>query len=125
VIGGSKRPRTVQASEEKHRTLFEGVTSGVICLAFDGCIVFANPTAERLPGLWFDQRGGNGSMTSRWRMVTLEGDPVYGSDDPEWAVHIVRRRTIEGSDGQRERWQLMVEEWWTDGSRGVRTCTTD
>ncbi|MFN2343710.1 MAG: response regulator, partial [Desulfonatronovibrio sp.] len=52
----------LRESEEKHRRLFETMAQGVVYHASDGIIISANPAAERILGLKFDQMRGRSSM---------------------------------------------------------------
>lgn len=72
----------LQTSEEKHRRLFETMTQGVVYQAADGLIISANPAAERILGLSFDQMQGKTSMDPRWKMITEDGTPVPGDEHP-------------------------------------------
>ena len=69
-------------SEQKYRRLFETMTSGVIYQDADGKIVSANPAAERILGLSFDQMIGKTSMDPRWQMIDPDGSEVKGIDHP-------------------------------------------
>lgn len=81
----TRRRRTEEAlreSEEKYRRLFETMSQGVIYQAADGTIISANPAAERILGLSFDQMRGKTSMDPRWKMIREDGSGVQGSDHP-------------------------------------------
>jgi len=81
----TRRRRTEEAlreSEEKYRLLFETMSQGVIYQAADGTIISANPAAERILGLSFDQMRGKTSMDPRWKMIREDGSGVQGSDHP-------------------------------------------
>jgi len=69
-------------SEEKHRRLFETMAQGVIYQAADGKIISANPAAERILGLSFEQMQGKTSMDPRWQMIEEDGTPVPGTEHP-------------------------------------------
>lgn len=70
------------ASEEKHRRLFETMAQGVIYQDVNGKIISANPAAERILGLSFDQMKGKTSMDPRWKMIKEDGTEVPGTDHP-------------------------------------------
>ena len=72
----------LKASEEKHRRLFETMAQGVLYQAADGVIVSANPAAEKILGLTFEQMQGKTSMDSRWQMIEEDGTPTRGDVHP-------------------------------------------
>jgi PAS domain S-box-containing protein len=72
----------LHASEQKHRRLFETMSQGVIYQAADGTIISANPAAERILGLSFEQMQGKTSMDPRWKMIFEDGTDVSGTDHP-------------------------------------------
>ncbi len=72
----------LQASEEKHRRLFETLSQGVVYHSADGKIISANPAAEQILGLTLDQIMGKTSMDPRWKMIQEDGTAVPGSDHP-------------------------------------------
>ncbi len=69
-------------SEAKHRRLFETMAQGVIYQAADGAVVSANPAAERILGLSFEQMQGKTSLNPRWRMIEEDGAEVPGANHP-------------------------------------------
>jgi|GEM_PF-1705987 len=69
-------------SEESYRRLFETMAQGVIYQAADGIIISANPAAEKILGLTFDQMQDKTSMDPRWKMIKEDGTPVPGTDHP-------------------------------------------
>jgi len=74
--------KTIVQSEERYRTLFETMTPGVIYQNADGMITSANPAAEKILGLSFDQMKGKTSMNARWKMITEDGKEMPGSEHP-------------------------------------------
>ncbi len=72
----------LKTSEEKHRRLFETMAQGVVYQRADGEIISANPAAERILGLTFDQMRGRTSMHPDWRSIREDGTPLEGSDHP-------------------------------------------
>ena len=82
LLEREKLLESLHASEEKHCRLFETMAQGVIYQAADGAIISANPAAERILGLTFDQMQGKTSMDPRWKMLTEEGAEVPGTDHP-------------------------------------------
>ncbi len=67
---------------EKHRLLFETMAQGVIYQAADGAIISANPAAERILGLSFDQMQGKAYSDQCWCMIKEDGTKVSGRDHP-------------------------------------------
>jgi len=72
----------LQRSEEKHRRLFETMSQGVVYQDTEGKIISANPAAERILGLSFEQMQGKTSMDPRWKMICEDGSAVPGSEHP-------------------------------------------
>ncbi|MFO8091003.1 MAG: PAS domain S-box protein [Desulfatiglandaceae bacterium] len=72
----------LRESEEKHRRLFDTMAQGVIYQAADGAIISANPAAERILGLSFDQMRGKTSIDPRWKMIRENGSAVPGTEHP-------------------------------------------
>lgn len=77
-----KAEEALRASEEKHRRLFETMAQGVVYHAADGIIISANPAAERILGISFDQMQGKTSLDPRWQMIKEDGTEVPGTDHP-------------------------------------------
>ena len=69
-------------SEEKHRTLFETMTHGIVYQNADGNIISANPAAERILGLTLDQMQGRTSVYPRWKAIHEDGSNFPGDDHP-------------------------------------------
>jgi len=77
----SERKRAEEAlakSEKKLRTLFETMSEGIVYEDHDGKIISANPAAERLLGLSFDQMQGRTSVDLRWKAIHADGSPFPG-----------------------------------------------
>jgi len=72
----------LRESEETHRRLFETIAQGVIYQAADGTIISANPAAERILCLSFEQMQGKTSMDPRWQMIEEDGTAVPGTEHP-------------------------------------------
>jgi PAS domain S-box-containing protein len=70
------------ASEEKYRILFETMSPGVIYQDASGKITSANPAAERILCLSFDQMIGKTSMDPRWKMIDGDGRQITGDEHP-------------------------------------------
>lgn len=69
-------------SEEKHRILFETMSTGVIYQSADGIITSANPAAEKILHLPLERMKGKSSMDTRWKMIREDGTLVPGSEHP-------------------------------------------
>jgi len=100
----------LRESEERHRTLFETMTQGVVYQDAEGKIVSANPAAERILGFSLDQMRGKTMTDPCWKAVD-EG----GSDFPsEMHPSIAALRTgkpvrdvvigIYNSNEKKRRW---------------------
>jgi PAS domain S-box-containing protein len=77
-----KIEQDLRESEEKHRRLFETMAQGVVYHAADGKIISANPAAEKILGLSFEQMQGKTTMDPRWQMIEEDGTAVTGTDHP-------------------------------------------
>jgi PAS domain S-box-containing protein len=73
---------TLRESEEKHRTLFETMTQGVVYQNAEGIITDANPAAERILGLSIKQMQGKTSMDPRWKTIHEDGSDFPGETHP-------------------------------------------
>jgi len=82
ITESKQAEEALRESEEKHRRLFETMAQGVVYHAADGTILSANPAAERILGLSFDQIRGRLSMDSRWGIIDEDGTEVPGMDYP-------------------------------------------
>jgi PAS domain S-box-containing protein len=65
-------------SEKKFRALFETMSEGIVYENHDGKIISANPAAERLLGLSFDQMQGRTSVDPLWKALHEDGSPFPG-----------------------------------------------
>ncbi len=72
----------LRKSEKEHRRLFETMDQGVVYQDTNGQIISANPAAERILGLSFEQMRGKTSINLRWRMIKEDGTEVPGKDHP-------------------------------------------
>ncbi len=77
-----KGEERLREGDEKYRRLFETMAQGVTYQAADGAIFSANPAAERILGLTFDQMRGKTSMDPQWRMTLEDGTEIPGADHP-------------------------------------------
>ncbi len=72
----------LQESERKYRHLFETMAQGVVYQDAEGNIVSANPSAERILGLSFEQMQGRTSRDPRWKAMHEDGSELPGEDHP-------------------------------------------
>ncbi|HHS12641.1 MAG TPA: PAS domain S-box protein [bacterium] len=82
ITGRKRVEQALSESENKHRTLFETMSQGVVYQAASGEIVSANPAAERILGLSLDQMRGRKSRDPRWKAVREDGSDYPGDDHP-------------------------------------------
>jgi len=72
--------------ESQHQTLFESLFQtmplGVVYQNADGAIILANPAAERILGLSFDQMQGRKSVDPNWHAIHPDGSPFPGDEHP-------------------------------------------
>ncbi|MDT8300810.1 MAG: PAS domain S-box protein [Sedimentisphaerales bacterium] len=69
-------------SEEKHRTLFETMSQGVVYQDACGQIISANPAAERILGLTLDEMKGRTSADPLWRSIHEDCSDFPGEKHP-------------------------------------------
>ena len=74
--------KALTESEEKHRTLFDTMTQGVVYQNAEGIIIDANPAAERILGLSLSQLQGKTSMDPRWKAIHEDGSDFPGENHP-------------------------------------------
>jgi len=74
-----------RAGEERHRFLFDNMAEGVVYQDAGGRVIAANPAAERILGLSFDQMAGRTSADPRWRSIREDGSPLPGEAHPAMA----------------------------------------
>lgn len=74
--------RKIREDSDRYRSLFETVTQGIVHQAADGAIISANPAAEDILGLTFDQMRGKTSMDPQWCMIREDGSSVTAEDHP-------------------------------------------
>ncbi|NQU65548.1 MAG: PAS domain S-box protein, partial [SAR324 cluster bacterium] len=72
----------LRINEEKHRTLFETMIQGVVYQDTDGKIIDANPAAEQILGLSFDQMQGRTSVDPSWKSIHEDGSDFPGETHP-------------------------------------------
>jgi PAS domain S-box-containing protein len=76
----------LRQSEERHRTLFETTTQGVVYQDASGNIISVNPSAERILGLTLDQMMGRTSVDPRWKSVREDGSDYPGESHPSMSA---------------------------------------
>ncbi len=82
------------ACEERYTTLFETMKHGVVYQDAEGNIISANPAAERILGLSFEQMVGRKSVDPRWRAVREDGTD-FPSDEHPAMVALKSGKTVE------------------------------
>jgi PAS domain S-box-containing protein len=68
--------KVLRASEEKHRTLVENLSSGIVIHHPDSSIQFANAAAVAMLGLSEDQLLGKSAMDPRWCFLQEDGSTM-------------------------------------------------
>ncbi|MCP3892988.1 MAG: PAS domain S-box protein [Desulfobulbaceae bacterium] len=74
--------KKLRESENKHRTLYESMVQGVVYQDRTGSIISANPAAERILGLTFDQMVGRTSVDPRWKTIHEDSSDFPGDTHP-------------------------------------------
>ena len=69
-------------SENKYRNLFLTMSQGVVYQDFEGRVIEANPAAERILGLTFNQMRGLTSVSPEWRCIHEDGSDFPGREHP-------------------------------------------
>jgi len=69
-------------SDERYHLLFEAMAQGVVFQDAEGHIIQANPAAEKILGLTFDQLRGRTSADPRWHAVHEDGSDFPGDTHP-------------------------------------------
>ncbi len=77
-----KNEEVLKYSEEKHRTLFETMTQGVIYEDVDKGILSANPAAQKILGLTLEQMQGKFSLGSGYKSILEDGTEVIDDTHP-------------------------------------------
>ena len=102
----------LRESEERHRTLFETTTQGVVYCAADGSIVAMNPAAEEITGVTRDAASGRWPAPD-WHWLDENGAPVTEADSPfrvaQRTGRAVRNAVMGIHDPRRNtfRWVLL------------------
>jgi PAS domain S-box-containing protein len=72
----------LRVSEQRYRSLFEGVSGGVVSQDQNGVIIDANNVACELLGLTRDQMCGRTSFDPKWHAIKEDGSPFPGNEHP-------------------------------------------
>ncbi|NTV10112.1 MAG: PAS domain S-box protein, partial [Zoogloea sp.] len=81
----------LRRSEEKHRTLFQTMTQGVVYQASGGAVVDANPAAARMVGLTIEQMRNFASLDLYWHAIREDGSGFREEEYPAMvALHTGR-----------------------------------
>lgn len=67
---------------QRFKRLFEHMAQGVVYQDAGGRIFLANPAAEEMLGLTFDQMQGRTSIDPRWRAIREDGSDFPGAEHP-------------------------------------------
>ena len=81
-VGSMMAQRELQASEERHRLLYETMAQGAVYQDASGKIISANPAAERILGLTIEQMCGRTSLDPRWKTIYEDGSDFPGERHP-------------------------------------------
>jgi PAS domain S-box-containing protein len=76
VIQVESSLNAIRASEERLRTLFEGVRVGIVVYAPDGAMESGNPLAQELLGLTADQLQDKKAIDPRWKFLREDGSDM-------------------------------------------------
>jgi len=122
----------LRKSEEKYRVLFETMAQGVVYQNAEGNIISANPAAERILGLSFDQMIGRTSMDPRWKSIHEDGSDFPGETHPAMVALKTGERvkdTIMGVFNPKEedyRWTIInaVPQYREGATRPYQVYTT-
>jgi len=76
----------LRESEEKHRSLFETMTQGVIYVGAKGEILTANPASERILGLSCDEIKSRTAYDPCWKAIHEDGSDFPGETHPSMFV---------------------------------------
>ncbi len=74
--------KKLSESESSYKRLFDTMSQGVIYQDRDGRILSANPAAERILGLTYNQMIGRDSNDPRWKTVHEDGNDYPGETHP-------------------------------------------
>ena len=72
----------LKQSEQRYRTLFETMTQGIVYLDTGGKIISANPAANRILRLTFEELRGNMAIDAMWQSIHEDGSPFLPEKHP-------------------------------------------
>jgi PAS domain-containing protein len=75
-------PVKTQNNKISYQHLLATMELGVVYQDADGKIIYANPAAEKVLGLTFDQMTGRTSMDPRWKAINEDGSDFSGESHP-------------------------------------------
>ncbi|WP_052050735.1 PAS domain S-box protein [Leptolyngbya sp. KIOST-1] len=73
---------TLQASEERYRSVIETTAEGIVLQDTDGMIYTCNASACEILGLSVNQMMGRSSLDPRWHAIREDGSPFPGDQHP-------------------------------------------
>jgi diguanylate cyclase (GGDEF)-like protein/PAS domain S-box-containing protein len=82
ITDAKARDAALAQSQEEYRLLFTHIMHGVVFQDAEGRIIGANPKAEELLGLSFDQMQGRTSIDPRWKAIHEDGSDFPGETHP-------------------------------------------
>lgn len=84
-------PRAIPSRAALYRSVIQAMAEGVVVHGRDGRILEANPSAERILGLSFDQMTGKLPIDPSWRLVLPDGSPLTPEHIPSEITRKTRR----------------------------------
>lgn len=72
----------LRESEQRYRSVIDGMIEGVVIQDAQGAIIACNPNAEHILGLRREQILGRTSMDPNWRAIYEDGSPYPGEAHP-------------------------------------------
>ncbi len=87
-------PEIHRDNDISYHNLFMTMTQGVVYQDAEGKIIAANPAAEKVLGLTFDQMTGRTSMDPRWKAIRENGSDFFGEAHPAM-VALKTGRTVK------------------------------
>ena len=82
---------SLRASEERFRTMLQGLEAGVIVHGADTCITAFNTKATELLGVTEAQMVGRTAVDPLWRRVRIDGSPLLDSELPYCRAFATRK----------------------------------
>ncbi len=86
IIQRKRDEETLWWSEEKYRTLFEGMSQGAFYQAADGRLTDVNPAALQIFGLTRQEFLERTSLTPAWSVIRDDGGLLPGDEHPSMAA---------------------------------------